>query len=109
MNSSPCSISRPPPLPVQIVPASPSWVPPRTPKTVKHTFSPQKLPFLTRDSRTQAWDTKGRLEDMEQLYTELREKMTGSTVERNGLEEAVEIYKSRSRLPANPALVEIHS
>ena len=55
-----------------------------------------KIPFLTRDSRTQAWDTKGRLEDMEYLYSELKQKMSGTTSERNGLEETVEIYKARS-------------
>ncbi|KAI9813945.1 MAG: kinesin-like nuclear fusion protein [Thelocarpon impressellum] len=32
---------------------------------------------------------------MEYLYSELKEKMTGTTVERNGLEETLEIYKAR--------------
>ncbi|KAI9883130.1 MAG: hypothetical protein M1823_005114 [Watsoniomyces obsoletus] len=59
------------------------------------TASPQKLPFLTRDSHTKAWDTKGRLEDIECLYSELKERMNGTVRERNGLEEAVDLYKSR--------------
>ncbi len=67
-------------------------------KTPKKTLSPKKsAPFLTRDSNTQdiAWDTRGRLEDMEGLYAELKDKMNGTTNERNGLEEAVAVYKAR--------------
>ena len=86
----------PKPLPVQVTPPSPSWLPPKVPKTPKHSASPKKLPFLTRDSRLQAWDTKGRLEDMEHLYSELKERMNGTTNERNGLEDALDIYKARS-------------
>ncbi|KAI9702440.1 MAG: kinesin-like nuclear fusion protein [Candelina mexicana] len=67
-------------------------------KTPKRPVSPKKsAPFLTRDSNTQgiAWDTRGRLEDMECLYAELKDKMNGTTNERNGLEEAVGVYKAR--------------
>ncbi|KAI9787906.1 MAG: kinesin-like nuclear fusion protein [Candelina submexicana] len=67
-------------------------------KTPKRPVSPKKsAPFLTRDSNTQgiAWDTRGRLEDMESLYAELKDKMNGTTNERNGLEEAVGVYKAR--------------
>ena len=81
-------------------PGKPLQIPPKTPKTPcksarERDTSPKKLPFLTRDSRTTAWDTKGRLEDMEYLYSELKEKMTDTTVERNGLEETLQIYKTR--------------
>ena len=70
---------------------------PATPyKVIKRSASPQKVPFLTRDSHIQAWDTKGRLEDIELLYSELTERMNGTLMERNGLEETAHIYKSRS-------------
>ncbi|KAI9804085.1 MAG: hypothetical protein M1825_001486 [Sarcosagium campestre] len=45
--------------------------------------------------KRKAWDTKGRLEDMEVLYSELRQQMSGATAARNGLEEHMELYKSR--------------
>ncbi|KAI9762978.1 MAG: kinesin-like nuclear fusion protein [Chaenotheca gracillima] len=64
-------------------------------KSPKRSSSPQKAPFLTRESNLLAWDTKGRLEDMEHLYSELRGKMDGSMKERDGLEETVEVYKAR--------------
>jgi len=73
--------------PAAIVPVSPS----------KPQRSPQKIiPFLTRDSHVKAWDTKGRLEDMECLYSELKERMNGTTNESEGLKETVSIYKTRS-------------
>ncbi|KAI9675447.1 MAG: kinesin-like nuclear fusion protein [Caeruleum heppii] len=78
------------PLPIPITPSSS-----RSPKRTR-SASPKKIDFLTRDSNTQAWDTKGRLEDMEYLYSELKERMSGAAVERNGLEETVGVYKSRS-------------
>ncbi len=86
----------PKPSPHRFVSVTP--IPFVTPSRVvkRSAASPQKLPFLTRDSHTKAWDTKGRLEDIECLYSELREKMTGTVRERNGLEEAVDLYKSRS-------------
>ncbi|KZF21708.1 kinesin-domain-containing protein [Xylona heveae TC161] len=45
--------------------------------------------------KRKAWDTNGRLEDMEQLYHQLKDQMTGSSKERNVLEETVSIYKTR--------------
>ena len=65
-------------------------------KVVKRSASPVKLPFLTRDSRTKAWDTKGRLEDVELFCSDLQERLNGTTRERNGLEETASQYKSRS-------------
>lgn len=79
---------------------------PATPaKSIKRSPSPKKIPFLTRESHTLAWDTKGRLEDMEYLYSELKQKMDGTVVERNGLEEAVDLYKSRSASPLRRVLI----
>lgn len=76
-------------------------------KNVKRSASPEKIPFLTRDSQTKAWDTKGRLEDIEHLYSELTEKMTGTMRERNGLEESVDLYKSRSA--SFPSILSLHN
>jgi hypothetical protein len=63
--------------------------------------SPQKQ-FLNRFSNieapTPAWDTKGRLEDMESLYAQLKGQMDDTNLERNGLEESVNLYKTRSTL-----------
>ncbi|KAI9872054.1 MAG: kinesin-like nuclear fusion protein, partial [Pleopsidium flavum] len=73
--------------PAIVVPTSPSK-PQRSPTKI--------IPFLTRDSHVKAWDTKGRLEDMEYYYSELKERMNGTTDESNGLKETVSIYKTRS-------------
>ncbi|KAI9852272.1 MAG: kinesin-like nuclear fusion protein [Thelocarpon superellum] len=96
--AAPSTPSTPSHIPKLIAPASPPLLPshPLTPcKTSKQTPLPKKLPFLTRDSNTQAWDTKGRLEDMEQAFFQLRDKMSDTTTERNGLEDTLEIYKAR--------------
>ncbi|KAF2232682.1 kinesin motor domain-containing protein [Viridothelium virens] len=45
--------------------------------------------------KRKAWDTKGRLEDMESLYAQLKGQMDSTTFERNGLEETVNLYKTR--------------
>ena len=64
--------------------------------------SPQKTPkplpqFLNRQSNIElAWDTKGRLEDMEQMCSEFKEKIDGATTESNGLKDMITVYKSRS-------------
>ncbi|SLM37617.1 kinesin-like protein klpa [Lasallia pustulata] len=42
-----------------------------------------------------AWDTRGRLEDMESLYSELRNKLNDTTHESSGLKDTVAIYKTR--------------
>jgi kinesin family protein C1 len=62
--------------------------------------SPQKTPFLTKSSNTTAftaWDVHGRLEDMEAMYSELKRKLDGTSMERNGLEDAVAVYKARCK------------
>ena len=86
-------------LPVQTTTPSSCRLPPKTPRSSKHSASPKKLPFLTRETRLQAWDTNSRLADMELLYSELKDKMNGSTAERTGLQEALDIYKTRSKRP----------
>jgi kinesin family protein C1 len=75
----------------KISPATPQ----RTPR-----LSLQKTPYLTKDSNVPAftaWDVHGRLEDMEAMYSELKETLNGTSLERNGLEEAVAVYKARSQ------------
>jgi kinesin family protein C1 len=73
--------------------------PPTTPSSPSK-ISPIKTPYLTKDSDLPAfteWDVRGRLEDVEAMYAEMKANMAGSTLERNGLEEAIAIYKQRSR------------
>ena len=72
---------------------------PATPCRIPRPF-PQNTPYLTKDSNLSAfiaWDVHGRLEDMEAMYSELKETLTGTSLERNGLEEAVAVYKARSQ------------
>lgn len=90
-------------------PKTPSHIPRRKPskvllqddpspiKSPKRT--PSFIPFLTRDSNTKAiaWDTRGRLQDVETLYSELKEKMNDTTNESSGLKETMAIYKTRCR------------
>ena len=76
---------------------TPAISPCRTPKSFTHT--PQ---YLTKDSNITsflAWDVNGRLEDMEAMYSELKDVLTGTSLERNGLEEAVGVYKARGTPP----------
>ncbi|KAK0659587.1 Kinesin-like protein klpA [Lasiodiplodia hormozganensis] len=47
-------------------------------------------------SKRKAWDTKGRLEDMEALYTELKQQMESTSTERENMKENVESYKAKS-------------
>lgn len=82
----PCKTLAPPATPV---------TPCKTPRT-----SPPKPQYLTKGSNIEsfsAWDVRGRLEDMEAMYSELKEKFSGTNIERNGLEEAVGLFKARSR------------
>ncbi|KAJ9618255.1 kinesin-like nuclear fusion protein [Taxawa tesnikishii (nom. ined.)] len=46
-------------------------------------------------TKRKAWDTKGRLEDMELLYSQLKSQMEGATTEKSGLEETLTLYKTR--------------
>jgi kinesin family protein C1 len=93
-----------------VAPKTPSMIPvlskaeamPATPATPCRTprISPNKTQFLTKDSNIPnftAWDVRGRLEDMEAMYSELKDKFSGTSVERNGLEEAVVLYKARGQ------------
>jgi kinesin family protein C1 len=70
-------------------PATPS----RTPK-----ISPQKAQFLTKDSNITgftAWDVNGRMESMEAIFGQLKDKLSGTD---NALLEAVALYKERRKL-----------
>jgi kinesin family member C1 len=93
-----------------VAPKTPSHIPmlskadawtvsPATPRRTPRP-SPQKTPYLTKDSNIPvftAWDVHGRLEDMEAMYSELKQTLNGTSLERNGLEEAVAVYKARSQ------------
>ena len=91
-----------------VAPKTPSHIPiskraeaslatPATPsKSAK--YSSTKTQFLTKDSNIlafTAWDVHGRLEDMEAMYSELKKTLNGTSLERNGLEEAIAQYKAR--------------
>ena len=77
--------------------AEASFATPATPSKSAKNPSTQ-LQFLTKDSNIPAftaWDVHGRLEDMEAMYSELKKTLTGTSLERNGLEEAIAQYKAR--------------
>jgi kinesin family protein C1 len=92
-----------------VAPKTPSHIPvlskmeavvatPATPcKTPKK--SPQKTPFLSKNSNILAFCTEfniqGRLESIEAMYSDLKDKFSGTNAERNGLEDAVAIYRTR--------------
>jgi kinesin family member C1 len=95
-----------------VTPSTPSQIPIlsraeascATPATPSRTFksSTTKSQFLTKDSNIPAfiaWDVRGRLEDMEAMYSELKDTLTGTSMERNGLEEAVAKFKIKRMLP----------
>ena len=93
---------------VASIPSAPSQIPKRTcgVRTISEAPSPSKSPqktpkalphFLSRFSNdTIAWDTEGRLEDMERICSQFKEKVDGATVESNGLRDMVADYKLRS-------------
>lgn len=58
--------------------------------------------FLTKEKLTPssvpAWDTKGRLEDMECLYAQLRSQFASAADSKNALEESMELYKRRGEI-----------
>lgn len=66
-----------------------------------HNASPGKIVYLNRNSNTPApaWDTKGRLEDMETLYSQLKSQLDSAATEKSGMEEGISIYKARSTSP----------
>lgn len=75
-------------------------------------FSPLKTSFLSKESNLPAfvaWDVRGRLEDVEAMYSALKDTMSGTTLERNGLEESVAKFKTRGILfsSSNSSAVEI--
>jgi len=103
-----------------VAPNTPSQIPVRTraeaslatPATSSRITkpSPCKTPFLSKDSNITnftAWDVRGRLEDMEAMYSTLKDTVTGSTIERNGLEEAVSKYKLRCESPYIGSIVPV--
>ena len=68
--------------------------------------SPEKKAFLTKGSTIEAWDTNGRLEDMEANFsqfkktanatiTDMQQMIQSSADERSGLKETTAIYKAR--------------
>lgn len=74
----------------------------RTPVTVSRRRD--EIPvFLTKDklTPTPAWDTKGRLEDMEQLYAHLRGQFASAADSKSALEESLTLYKSRGTQQLN--------
>ncbi|KAK0254383.1 kinesin-like nuclear fusion protein [Friedmanniomyces endolithicus] len=83
----------------------------QTPSPTKHKSSingmytprtdanPREMPFfLTKDSLTPvhvAWDTKGRLADMESMYGELRTQVADAVDSKTALEESLAFFKSQ--------------
>ncbi|KAL3425000.1 Kinesin-like protein klpA [Phlyctema vagabunda] len=100
-----------------VAPKTPSQIPvlsksgavaatPATPcKNSKQSKPSDITPFLTKDSNVPAfdieWDLKGRLNDMESMYFELKgtmkDSIKDSSLDRNVLEEAVTLYKSQNQ------------
>jgi kinesin family protein C1 len=64
-----------------------------------HNASPGKIVYLNRNSNTPApaWDTKGRLEDMETLYSQLKSQLDSAATEKTGMEEGISMFKTRSK------------
>ncbi|KAK5135491.1 hypothetical protein LTR08_005126 [Meristemomyces frigidus] len=69
-----------------------------TPRTsVRRTAMPV---FLTKDALTPvssftAWDTKGRLLDMESMYQHLQSQVASAAESKNALDESLDLYKTR--------------
>ncbi len=96
------------------VPATPSQIPKLVPKvalpieTPSPSKSPKKAPrtsralplFLNRTSNEviAAWDHDTRLEELENVCSEFKEKMDGATMESRSLQEIIKVYKIRSGL-----------
>ena len=54
--------------------------------------------YLTKEALTpvkSAWDTKGRLDDMESMYSQLRSDFASADLAKAALEESLSLYKSR--------------
>lgn len=90
------------------VPPTPSHIPklaPRLPlraETPSPSKSPRKPPkapakFLNKDTNTLvAWDTDSRLEEVENMCSQFKEKWDGATTESKSLKEMMAVYKIRS-------------
>ena len=105
-----------------VTPSTPSQIPilsraeaqcamPATPSRVFKS-STTKSQFLTKDSNIPAfvaWDVRGRLEDMEAMYFELKDTLTGTSMERNGLEEAVAKFKAKRMFSQSRSLLSVSS
>ena len=89
---------------------TPSHIPKRIPGAIviseapSPSKSPQKPPkplpqFLNRFSNIPiAWDMEGRVQNMEQIMSDVSNKLAGETVARKALEDTAAVYKSRSML-----------
>ncbi|KAK8213913.1 P-loop containing nucleoside triphosphate hydrolase protein [Phyllosticta capitalensis] len=86
-------------LSVQPIQATPfrALSPLKTPK--KSPCKEITTPYLNKDSNLRgplpAWDTKGRLDEMEALYGELRQQVQSTKNERANIEEKVESHKAK--------------
>lgn len=95
-----------------VAPKTPSHIPvlsksdavvatPATPsKTPRCSKKSEITPFLTKESNIPsftAWDVRDRLESIESMYTDLKNNLNSTSLERSGLEEAVALYKARSK------------
>ena len=90
------------------VPATPSQIPKLIPQVAlpAETPSPSKPPkktpkalplYLNRASNEViAWDTHSRLEEVENMCSQFRERIDGATTESKSLKEIIEVYKIRS-------------
>ena len=90
------------------VPATPSHIPkliPQVPlpaETPSPSKSPKKTPkplplYLNRSSNDViAWDHAGRLEEVENMCSQFKEKWDGATMESKSLKDIMEVYKIRS-------------
>jgi len=61
--------------------------------------------FLTKEKLTPlpAWDTKGRLEDMEHMYTQLRSQFVAAADSKMAIEESLSLYKARGEYSSSKA------
>ncbi|KAI6837013.1 kinesin-domain-containing protein [Hortaea werneckii] len=77
-----------------------SCPPPPLPPPLRHTQSQQVLqtpsPLKHKTSLNGlSWDTKGRLEDMEKLYENLKTQLSGAADSKTAIEESLSLYKAR--------------
>lgn len=92
------------PIPVPQAPLEPLATPVLKAKRSNKSLSPKKPPpsvFLSKYSNEPtAWDTKGRLDDMERNVEDhfgmLKEQIESATKERSNLQEHMDLYRTRS-------------